>query len=290
MMRERRHTVGMSSKKGFLKKTALKSAILTCLAYLALIIFLFPIIWLISMSLKDNLLIFKIPPAWIFQPTLDHYKDVLQSDFLGAYINSIIISTFSTILALLMGLPAAYSLARGRMRGKKSFQVWILLSRMIPPIAFVMPLYMIFWKLGLLGTYYTMIIVYQTYLLPFVIWLMSGFIQTIPTEIEEAAMIEGCNRLQILWKITIPLSLPGLLSTTIFCIIWSWNDYFYPMILANRDTRPVTVHVARFVSFESMNWGNLAAAGVLVILPICVFGWLVQKGFISGLTMNAVKD
>ena len=280
----------MSEKKRFLQNITPKSAILTCLAYLSLIIFLFPIIWLISMSLKDNLLIFKIPPAWIFRPTLSHYKEVLQSDFLGAYVNSIIISAFSTILALFMGLPAAYSLARGRVRGKKSFQVWILLSRMIPPIAFVMPLYMIFWRLGLLGSYYTMIIVYQTYLLPFVIWLMSGFIQTIPAEIEDAAMIEGCSRLQILWKITIPLSLPGLLSTMIFCIIWSWNDYFYPMILASKTTRPVTVHVARFVSFESMNWGNLAAAGVLVILPICAFGWLVQKGFISGLTMNAVKD
>ena len=262
-----------------------------CNALLAvfLVITFYPFFWLLTTSLKQQVDAFSIPPTWIFVPTLENFAGVLEPVFLKSYWNNLVVSSLCTFVSLLLGIPASYSLVRSRFRGKAFMGTWILLTRMVPRVVFVIPLYLLFRNLGLIDTYTGLVIAYLTITLPFVIWILTGFFQGVPQELEEAAMIDGCSRVGTLLRVVLPLSTPGLATAAIFSLMMSWNQFFYPIILGGRDTMTAPAVVASMVSFEGPNWGHMAAAGLLVVGPVLIFTFLAQGGLVRGLLGGALK-
>ncbi|MFC5703746.1 carbohydrate ABC transporter permease [Cohnella faecalis] len=251
---------------------------------------LFPLLWLFLTAIKQPIDAFAMPPKWIFEPTSDNFLAVLtKSEFVKSYVNSLIVVTGTTVLSLWFGIASGYTLARSKSRFSNAMGMWIILARMAPPMGFVLPLYLMFSKIGILDTYFGLILVYLTVTLPFVTWLMVGFIKSIPIEIEEASAIDGCNRFQTLIRIVIPSSLPGISTCAIFAFIMSWNEFFYALIISGRNTRTASVEIQGFINFAGINWGELAAAGVLVVVPVLIFTIFAQKGLVRGLTQGATK-
>ena len=240
-------------------------------------------------SLKQPIDAFALPPTWIFTPTLENFIGVMEAGFLRSYWNNIVVGITSTVASLVLGVPAAYSLVRADFRGQHFMGFWILLSRLAPPVAFVIPMYVVFQRLGLIDSYLGLTISYLTASLPFVVWMMTGYFRGVPVEIEEAALIDGCTRVGTLMRIVIPLSMPGVATAAIFSLMMAWSQYFYPLILGGRNTITAPVMVTSFVTFEGPNWGKLAAAGLLVVAPVLVFTFVAQKGIIRGLTGGALK-
>jgi multiple sugar transport system permease protein len=248
-----------------------------------------PFTWLLVTSLKLPVDAFTLPPVWIFKPTMVNYLQIVRKGFMKAYRNSVVIAALSTLISLLLGVPAGYSLARARFRGRTVMGTYILLSRLAPPVIFCIPLYVVFRNLRLIDTFTGLTISYLTITLPFVVWLMTSFFKGVPVELEEAAIIDGCSRAGALARIVLPVSVPGVSTAFIFSMLMSWNQYFYPLILGGRRTTTAPLMVQSFVSFEGLNWGQLAAAGLVVVVPVFAFTLIAQKGVIRGLTGGALK-
>lgn len=267
-----------------------RNIFLNILTYIIVISLLFPIIWLLITSLKTRMDAFSMPPKWIFTPTLENFRNVLNnSGFIGSYINSLIIVIGTTFFSLVLGILGGYSISRTKMKFTRFASVWIILSRMAPPIGFALPLFIMFRYLNLLDTYISIIITYLTITLPFVTWLMVGFFDNIPKEIEEAARVDGCNRLQSLIKVLIPSVLPGIATCAIFSFIMAWNEFFYALILSGRNTKTATIEIQGYVSSSGLDWGTMSAAAILIILPVLLFTMFAQRGLIQGLTQGASK-
>ena len=253
---------------------------------------LFPIYWIITMSFKIRVDIITLPPKWIpYRITLENYRWVLSfTGFLKALKNSTIISVSSTLLALIIGVPAGYSFSRFRFKGRNSLYFWIITTRMTPPIGIIIPFYVIWIKLGLLDTYTSLIITYLVISLPLVIWLMKGFFDEIPPALEEAAMIDGCTPVSAFLRVALPLALPGLAATAIMSFILIWNEFFFALILTVRHAQTAPVVVATMVTHGlEFKWGELAAAGVICMLPAMAFMIVAQKYLVRGLTMGALR-
>jgi len=270
-----------------------KSRSLTPLIYgfltVYLLVSMFPIAWLVMTSFKPTQLIQTWPPTLVFWPSLSHYAQVLTGEFALFFLNSAIVASASVFVSLLFGIPAAYALARFQFFGKNDLTFWILTTRMAPPFGFIVAFFLIFRMLGLLNTYMALILVYLTFNLSFVIWMLKGFIQEIPVQIEEAALLDGCTRTGTLFRITVPMSTPAIVSTAILSFILSWNEFFFALILTGRDSRTVPVALATFIGSMGIEWGNMAALSVLAILPIIALALAVQKFLVRGLTMGAMK-
>lgn len=263
---------------------------LNSLTTLMILLTMFPLLWLFLTAIKQPIDTFAIPPKWIFEPTFENFKAVVnKSEFMQGYLNSLIVVIGTTAVSLWFGIASGYTLARSKSRLSNAMGMWIILARMAPPMGFVLPLYLMFSKMALLNTYMALILVYLTVTLPFVTWLMVGFIKGIPVEIEEAAAIDGCNKFQVLLRVVIPSSWPGIATCAIFSFIMSWNEFFYALVISGRDTRTASVEIQGFINFAGINWGELAAAGVLVIIPVLIFTIFAQKGLIRGLTQGASK-
>lgn len=259
------------------------------LAIVALI-FLLPILWALLMSLKTRADALSMPPKWIFTPTLDHYRTVWSDGSLLDYTaNSLIVTLSATAIGLVLGVPAAYMLARLQFRGKRTLLLGILSTRMIPPVAFIIPFFVIFTNLGLKDTYTALIIVYLTIILGFVIWMMRSYILDIALELEEASRIDGCSQWQTFRFVVLPLCLPGLATSAIFSFIYAWNEFLYAMILTNRHAKTLPLGIYNWVSYEEVRWGELTAAAMLAMLPALIFYFFVQRALVRGLTMGAVK-
>ncbi|HWT80036.1 MAG TPA: carbohydrate ABC transporter permease [Candidatus Acidoferrum sp.] len=271
------------------RRQQLTTWLCAALVALGLLVTFFPFLWLILTALKQPLEAFSLPPSWIFTPTLDNFASVMEAGFLRSYWNNIVVGLLTTVASLVLGVPAAYSLVRANFRGQHFMGFWILLSRLAPPVAFVIPMYVVFRRLGLIDTYLGLTISYLTASLPFVVWIMTGYFKGVPVEVEEAALIDGCTRVGTLTRIVIPLSMPGVATAAIFSLMMAWSQYFYPLILGGRNTITAPVMVTSFVTFEGPNWGKLAAAGLLVVAPVLVFTFVAQKGIIRGLTGGALK-
>jgi multiple sugar transport system permease protein len=253
-------------------------------------VFVFPILWTAMMSLKTRVDALSMPPKWLFVPTFEHYATVWNDGSLLDYAqNSLIVALASTALGLALGVPAAYAFARMEFRGQRPLLLGILSTRMIPPVAFIIPFFSIFSALGLKDTYTALVIVYLTIILGFVIWMMRSYFLDIPREVEEAAMLDGCGRWGVFLRIALPLSLPGLATSAIFSFIFSWNEFLYAMVLTARHAKTLPLGIYNWVSYEEINWGELTAAAVLAMLPVVVFYFFVQKALLRGLTMGAVK-
>ncbi len=256
----------------------------------AAFVFLFPILWAVLMSLKTRVDALAMPPKWFFTPTLEHYATVWSDGTLLLYAqNSLIVAVSSTLIGLVLGVPAAYVLARVEFRGQNALLLGILSTRMIPPVAFIIPFFVIFTGLSLKDTLVALIIVYLTIILGFVIWMMRSYFLEIPRELEEAATVDGCNRLQVFVRIVLPLAMPGIATSAIFSFIFAWNEFLYAMVLTTRDAKTLPLGVYNWVSYEEVRWGELTAAATLAMMPVIIFYMFIQKALVRGLTMGAVK-
>ncbi len=254
------------------------------------LMFLAPIVWAVLMSLKTRVDALAMPPKWIFTPTLDHYRAVWSDGgLLKNARNSLVVALASTSIGMLLGVPAAYVLARLPFRGNRTMLLGILATRMIPPVAFIIPFFVAFTRLGLKDTLAGLVIMYLTIILGFVIWMMRSYFIDIPREIEEAALVDGCNRWQTFGLVVIPVSLPGLATSAIFSFIYSWNEFLYAMVLTNRNAKTLPLGIFNWVSYEEIMWGELTASAVIAMLPVIIFYFFVQRALVRGLTMGAVK-
>jgi multiple sugar transport system permease protein len=256
-------------------------------AVLALMVLL-PFLWLVQMSLRPEDEIFS--DAVLFTSTLENYRALWQGNFAGSFLNSLAVSSLSTGLSLLLGVPAAYVLTRWRFKGRARVALWILTTRMAPPIAFTIPFFLAYRVLGLQDTVWGLALIYMTFNLSIVIWFMQTFFAAIPESLEEAAWIDGCGVWRAFWLVTLPLAAPGLAATAVFCFIFSWSDFFYALILTRTNAMTAPVAIVNFLQYEGWEWGKIAASGTLVMLPVLIFTLLVRKYFVRGLTAGGVKD
>ena len=259
------------------------------LVIVLVLLVMFPFIWLIVMSFKTTEDIFAWPPRWFFTPTTENYTELWRGDFPKSFWNSLVTSVTSTVIAILLGVPGAYALSRFEMRRSNQLSILILASRMAPPIAFTIPYFLAYRWMGLLDTKTGLILIYLTFNLSLVIWLMRSFFDATPKALEEAAWIDGASLWQSFTKIILPLSGPGLAATAILCFLYSWNDFFFALILTRTEATTAPVAIVNFMDYEGWAWGRIAAGGAMVMLPVLVFSILVRKFLIQGMTAGAVK-
>ncbi len=244
-------------------------------------------IWMATSSFKLEVDIYAIPPVWFFGPTLKHYFLVLQrSPFLQYFLNSFIVATGSAGLGLLFGLPAAYSIAK---YGQYRWATAILASRIMPGVAYLLPLFLMFFKLGLIGTYRSLILSHLVVTYPMTVWIMIGFFEDIPKELIDAAVIDGCSNLGAFIRIVLPLTKPAVVTSGIIAFIYSWNDFKMALVLSDLDTKTLPVSVYRHLFFAQVDWGAMMANATLIIIPVLVLFFFVQKHIVKGLTMGGVK-
>jgi multiple sugar transport system permease protein len=249
---------------------------------------LFVFAWMIMTGLKTGVQNIAYPPEFLFTPTLENFKAVFQQhNFLRYLMNSLIIATLATGLSLVLGLPAAYSIAKYR-QGK--IGIIILLARMTPFVSYLLPWYIIFRYLKLIDTYTALILTHLIITLPMVAWLMVAFFESVPAELEDAAMIDGCSRLKSFLIIVLPLVRNGIATSAIMCFIFSWNQFLFSLILSGPQTKTVPVAVYNFISYGKIDWAGIGAAATLIVLPVSVFAFFVRKTIVQGLTMGALKD
>lgn len=258
---------------------------------IALIFFLFPIFWMFLTSIKSPFETFLIPPVWIFQPTWENYINTfLQGQYYKYFWNSFIITTLSIVFATILASLMAYGTTRFRFRGKTTFLLGLLIFYMIPEIAYAIPLFLLFGRLGILDTKFTLILVFTALTIPFSTWVLHGYFQSIPRELEDSALIDGCSRLGALFRIILPLSAPGIAATMILTFITTWNNFLFPAILGGTKTQTLPVAVAGFITDTRIEWGQASAVASVIILPVLILIVLGQKLIIQGLVSGAVKE
>jgi multiple sugar transport system permease protein len=253
-----------------------------------------PVYWMLTISLKTEVDQFASPPRWLsFTPTLEHYYDAFSTRSFGKYLmTSAIVATLSTSFAMVLGTAAAYGLSRFRLRWQldRRLSLWILSTRMFPPIVTAVPLFLMMRDLRLINTISSLVIVYTALNLPFVVWMMRGFFNELPRELEEAAVVDGDSRLGALVRVILPLVAPGLAATAVFCLIVSWNEFLLALVLTQTDSAmTLPVGIAGRVTQYEIKWGVMSAAGVVAMVPILVFALAVQRYLVRGLSLGAVK-
>ncbi len=268
-------------------------ALRVVLILLALVVTLLPVYWMVNTSLKTQVEVFSSPPTFRPQhPTVQNYVALFKQRHLGAYlVNSIIIAGSAVILSLIIGSLAAYALARSNPGdGAQKVNFWVLGPRMIPPVALVIPLFLMLQKLGLINKPLGLILVYTAFNLPFVAWMMRSFFLEIPIDLEEAAMVDGASRLRSFRQIVLPLVSPGLAATAIFSLIITYNEFFFALILTSTPAAAtLPVGTAALIGKTQTLYGEMAAAGVVAAMPLVIFALLMQRHLVRGLTMGAVK-
>ena len=253
-----------------------------------LLITLTPLLWMLQLSFRpgDDV----VARGMLFRPTIENYTALWKGHFPASFINSLVTSGVSTALALLAGVPAAYVLSRWRFRARGRVALWVLATRMAPPIAFTIPFFLAFRALGLMDTRTGLILIYLTFNLALVIWTMRSFFDGVPRSLEEAAYIDGCGVWATFVRIVLPLSAPGLAATGILCFILSWNDFFFALILTRTNAMTSPVAIVNFMQYEGWEWGKIAAGGTLVMLPVVAFTIVVRAYLVRGLMAGGVKE
>jgi ABC-type glycerol-3-phosphate transport system permease component len=272
------------------QKRTLFTVIAYFLALVALVATLFPIIWIFTISIKTQRDAFAMPPVWVFKPVWNNHVRIWQTaGFAQAFENSVIVTVVGVLLALIVGIPAAYALNRLSFRGKRVLTLWLLIAYMFPEFLFIIPMYVLYQRLGIYDTQLGLALVYQVFVLPFAIWLLRGFFEDVPIELEDAARIDGCSRFQTLRAIYLPLTAPGIAATAILAAIWIWNELTIALALTFDAAKTVTVAVAGFRGYASIDWGGMTAASIVSIIPMLIFAAIAQRYIVEGLTLGAVK-
>ena len=255
---------------------------------------LFPVLWMLSNSFKNGMAVFEMPPVWIVtDPVIDNYTKAFASRPYGNYIlNSVIVGLLTTGLSVAIGTLAGYALARFRYPGNMKFHVsfWILSTRMIPPIVTILPLFIFFMFFDLIDTRASLVIAYTGFNLPFVVWMMKGYFQEIPRELEESAMVDGDTGFGAFWRIVVPLARPGLAATAIFTMILSWNELLFALILTDtKGAQTLPSAVAGRVGVLHIDWAEISAIGIVALLPLLIASFVVQRHLVRGLSFGAVR-
>ena len=281
--------------RSILRKLGLFLLTLPVLAFI-----FFPVLWLFTASLSTQVELFAIPPHWLPQhPTFQNYLDIffpsqaastVPRTFAIALLNSIKIASAVTLICILIGSLAAYALVRIPFRFNRAIQIGILGSRMIPEVSLILPLFIVASTLQLINKPIVLIIAYMSFALPYAIWMMAAFFQTVPVELEDAARIDGCNRLGILRWIVMPVAVPGLISTAMFTFLLAWDEFFYALIFTSTlAAKTAPVAIAEFIGRYAVNITGMMAGGVLAALPPVILGLIFQRYVVSGMTAGAVK-
>ena len=251
---------------------------------------LFPVYWVLTVSLKSKRDSLANPPLWLFEPATSNYLKLWNHDtFRDTFFNSIIITLIGIVLSLAIALPTAYALVRLKLKGKNLVGIWLILAYMLPEFLFVLPMFSLYQWTGLYDTYLGLALMYQVHVLPLSIWLLSSFFREINPAIDEAARIEGCSHWQILTRIYIPCTLPGLVATAILNAIWIWNELAIALGLTFSNAQTVTLGVTSFRGYAALDWGAMTAASIIAIIPMLLFAVVAQKHIVKGITLGAVK-
>jgi len=258
--------------------------------FITLIWTLFPVYWIVLTSLKTTQQMNTMPPLFFFEPTINTYIKILSGDSLASFKNSLIVSTSSVALGLVIGLPAAYVLARMKFKAKNQVNFFILSMRMAPAFAFLIPYYLIFRTLGLVDSFLALILINLTITIPFSIWLLEGMIMDMPKEIEEAALVDGCTPTGVIWRMVIPMMSPSIAATAILNFVFCWNEFFFALIISGNNTRTVPVMLTSLIGLMGVDWVKMSAAGTLAIIPTIVLALIAQKYLVKGLMLGAIKS
>ena len=274
---------------GLRSRHRLRMGLRLAAAVLITTFFLFPVYWLFIMSFKTADEIFSYPPTWWpAQFRLDSYLVLFKDGDATTVWNSLVVAGTSTVIAMVLGTLCAYSLARFR-TGGENLANWIISQRMVPPIAVVFPIFLLYVWLKLVDTYAGLILLYTAFNLPYVIWMMRGYILDIPKALEESAMVDGCTRWQVLWKVVFPMCRAGLFATAIFTFIFAWNDFIFALILTRTEVTTYTVQVTHYFGGQSNLWAKISAMSVLGTLPIFIIVGFMQRYLVRGISLGAVK-
>jgi multiple sugar transport system permease protein len=263
------------------------------LRYLAaavlLVVFLFPVYWLFMISFKTPDEIYHVPPVW-YPASLqfDNYAVLFKDGDVVAIWNSLVLASISTALAMFLGTICAYSLARFR-TGGENLAMWIISQRMIPPIAVLFPIFLLYVWLGWVDTYFGLILLYTAFNLPYVIWMMRGYIQDIPMELEESALVDGCNRWQVLVRVVFPMARSGLMATAVFTFVFAWNDFIFALVMTRTEVITFPVQLTHYFGGQSNFWAKIAAMSVLGTLPVFIAVTIMQRFLVRGISLGAVK-
>ncbi|MFK7857223.1 MAG: carbohydrate ABC transporter permease [Granulosicoccus sp.] len=261
------------------------------LLLLLIILFcVFPFYWMVTTSLKTQVLALESPPVWVFEPTFTNYTEVIVKDGVGkTLINSLIVAISTTILAVLLGCPAAYALARFEFRGKKDLWFWFITNRMVSPIVLALPFFLLVRQIGLLDTHLVLILIYLTFNLPIVIWICTDQFRAVPFDLNEAAMLEGASQWRIFRSICLPLAMPGVAVSAIFSFIFSWNELMYALVLTRNEAKTAPAMAVSFMEGYNLPYGKIMATSTLIVIPVVIFALIASKHLVRGLTMGAVK-
>lgn len=266
------------------------SPITGVVAWVVALLMFFPIFWMFVTSLKTEVQAVQTPPLFVFQPTLDGYREIFQqADYLSFAWNSIIVSFGSTIIALVIAVPAAFAMALYPTARTRGTLLWMLSTKMLPAVGVLMPIYLMCRDVGLLDTRLALVIVYTLSNLPIVVWMLFTFFRDTPKDVIEASRIDGATVRQLIFAVLLPLVMPGIASTGLLNVILSWNEAFWSLNLTAHNAAPLTAFIASFSAPQGLFYAKLSAASVLAIAPILVFGWISQRQLVRGLTFGAVK-
>jgi len=253
---------------------------------------LFPLYWLVTTSFKTHLETFELPPVWAFIPTLDHYKEVfLMRNFNPYLINSTIAAAASSIVAALVGCVAAYSFSRFRIKRSDDIMYFLLSTKMLPPVAVVIPMFVFMRFFGLVNSILSLVVLYTAMNLPFAVWMMKGFFDALPKEPEESALIDGCSQWRAFIKIVLPQVVGGLFATFIFVFIYAWNEFMFALVLTYTNvSQTVPVWAAGgLTTYRGIRWGEAGVVGTITIIPVLIFAMFVRKYLIRGITFGMIK-
>ena len=266
----------------------MKSIVGASLLIAGLVVVAVPYLWILLTAFKRPVDAASVPPV-IFSPfTMSNWEKLFSGPFPGSLVSSVVITVSTVVATLGLGVPAGYAFARGRFPGRRFLGAWLLFSRMVPPVIFIIPLFMYFHQLRLVNTYQGLILAYMTGLLPFTVWMTASYFGDIPVEIEEAARVDGASRFRA-FLVVLPLALPGVLTVGVLIGIAAWSEYFIPFILAGPGTTPATVGLVNFIGSAVIDWGQMAAASLTLVLPVLVITIVAQRGLLRGLSAGAVK-
>ena len=275
-----------AAKPGAARSLAVQAVLLAAICLFCV----FPFYWMVTTSLKTQAVALQSPPAWLFSPTLANYTEVLFVDRVGvSLVNSIIVAVSTTVLAVGLGCPAAYALARFEFRGKRDLWFWFITNRFVSPVVLAFPVFLIAREVGLRDTHIALILMYLTFTLPIVIWICTDQFRSIPFELDEAAMLEGAGQWRIFRSICLPLAMPGVAVSAILSFIFSWNELLFAYILAPKNAKTAPAMAVTFMEGYDVPYGKIMATSTLIVIPVLIFALLASKHLVRGLTMGAVK-
>jgi len=271
------------------------NAVKTGLRYICVFVFVavmvLPLLWIFLTSIKTNPQAAAVPPLWIFEPDWTHYQGILFStkfNLRNAFINSLIVTFGTTGLSLLFSFPAAYSISRFN-TGGKNLAYWILSFRMLPPVVFIIPMFVVFFTLNLLDTHIGLIILYMIFNVPFAVWILKSFIDELPSDFEEAAMVDGCTRIGAMLRVALPLTIPGIVTAAIMCFFFSFNEFLFAYVFTSERAITMPAMAAVFITQYTWLWADLCASMILMMMPMVIFAFVIQRRLVRGLTMGALK-